>query len=79
MKALQTQIAGQHYKKYKIQPIEFIYANQIPYIEARCIEYLLRWQDKNGIEDLRKVQHYIDMLIELHENSQKQNITYPLA
>lgn len=71
MNALDTQIAGGHYKKYKIQPIEFIYANNIPYIEARCIEYLLRWKDKNGIEDLKKVQHYIDMLIQLHENTKK--------
>jgi len=30
------------------------------------IKYVSRWQDKGGIDDLRKARHYIDLLIE-HE------------
>ena len=62
---LQTQVGGSHYKDLKIQPIEFIHANNIPFCEANAIKYLCRWRSKNGIEDLKKARHYIDLLIEL--------------
>ena len=48
-----------------IQPIEFIHRNKIPFIEGNVIKYIVRWRDKNGIADLQKARHYIDMLIEL--------------
>ena len=51
-KAIQTQVAGTHYKKYVIQPVEFITKNNIPYIEGNIIKYICRWKDKNGVEDL---------------------------
>jgi len=28
------------------------------------VKYITRWKDKNGVEDLRKAQHYLEMLIE---------------
>ena len=62
---LQSQVGGTHYKDLKIQPIEFIHANNIPFCEANAIKYLCRWRNKNGIEDLKKARHYIDLLIEL--------------
>jgi hypothetical protein len=60
-----TQIGGSHYSKLALQPVEFIYKNDIPYIEGNIIKYVVRWRDKNGIDDLRKARHYLDMLIEL--------------
>jgi hypothetical protein len=63
--ALDVQVGGGHYKDYAIQPVEFIHKNKIPYIEGCCIKYLCRWREKGGIEDLRKVKHYIDLLIEM--------------
>jgi hypothetical protein len=62
---LQTQVGGTHYKDLKIQPIEFIHANNIPFCEANAIKYLCRWRTKNGKQDLLKARHYIDLLIEL--------------
>ena len=56
-----------HYKKYKIQPIEFIHANNIPFIEGNIIKYICRWRDKNGLKDLEKVEHYIRLLKELED------------
>ena len=64
MKASEHQEGGNHYKKMAIQPIDFIYYNQIPFIEANVIKYVLRHRSKNGIEDLKKARHYIDLLIE---------------
>lgn len=63
--ALDVQMGGNHYKKLKIQPIEYIHANGIPFAEGSAIKYLTRWRDKGGIADLEKARHFIDLLIEL--------------
>jgi len=68
---LSTQEGGNHYKEMKIQPIEFIHANNIPFCEANAIKYLLRWRSKNGLEDLKKAKHYIDLLIQLEGLEEK--------
>ena len=65
MKSLQVQIKGNHYKQFKIQPIEFIHRNNIPFIEGNIIKYICRWRDKGGKDDLLKVKHYVDLLIDL--------------
>lgn len=62
---LEVQIAGDHYRKLKIQPIEYIHANGIPFAEGSAIKYLTRWRDKGGVKDLEKARHFIDLLIEL--------------
>jgi hypothetical protein len=62
---LDVQVDGNHYKQMKIQPVEFIHANGIPYLEGNIIKYVSRWRNKNGVADLEKAKHYIDLLIEL--------------
>jgi hypothetical protein len=64
IRATDKQVAGNHYKKFAIQPVEFCHKNNIPYLEATAIKYLCRWRDKNGIEDLDKAIHFIEMLKE---------------
>ena len=66
---LATQIAGDHYKQLAIQPVEYIHANQIPFMEGSAIKYLTRWRNKGGIDDLRKAKHFIELLIELETRS----------
>lgn len=63
--ALNKQISGSHYKGLKIQPIEYLHANNIPFAEGCAIKYLTRWRDKGGISDLEKAKHFIELLIEL--------------
>lgn len=67
--ALDIQVSGDHYKQAKIQPIEFIHANNIPFCEANVIKYIFRWKSKNGVKDLEKAKHYIDLLIELESKN----------
>lgn len=62
---LDVQVGGSHYKDFAIQPVEFIHANGIPYMEGNVIKYVARWRSKNGLKDLEKAKHYIDLLIEL--------------
>lgn len=65
--ALASQVGGSHYKNFKIQPVEFIHKNGIGFVEGCCIKYLCRWKQKNGVEDLKKAKHFIEMLIEMEE------------
>jgi len=69
-KVLDHQEGGSHYKKMAIQPIDFIYFNEIPFIEGNIIKYILRHKKKNGLEDLKKAKHYLEILIDKeYENS----------
>jgi len=65
MSALDSQVGGGHYKDLRIQPIEYIHANGIPFAEGCVIKYVTRWRGKNGVDDLRKARHFLDLLIEL--------------
>ena len=67
--SLSTQVAGDHYRKLKIQPVEYIHANEIGYFEGNVIKYVTRWRDKNGVTDLQKAKHYIELLIELESRN----------
>ena len=68
---LAVQVAGDHYKKLKIQPIEFIHANGIPFAEGSVIKYVTRWRDKGGIKDLEKARHFLDLLIDLERKAKE--------
>ena len=65
--ALAMQVGGSHYREMKIQPVEFIHANKIPFIEGCIIKYASRWRDKGGVKDLEKIKHFVDLLIELEK------------
>lgn len=72
-KPTDTQVGGNHYQKYKIQPVEFIMQNNVPYVEGNVIKYVMRFRDKNGLEDLLKARQYLDMLIAAEYPNHKLN------
>lgn len=61
---LKIQQGGSHYTTMKIQPIEFIIGNNLGYCEANIIKYICRFKNKDGLRDLEKARHYIDLLIQ---------------
>ena len=63
--ALKTQVGGDHYKKLKIQPVEFIHANEIDFLSGNVIKYISRHNDKNGAADVRKAIHYCQLILQL--------------
>ena len=67
-RATDKQIGGKHYQSYSIQPIEFIVANKLSFIQGCIIKYICRFENKNGIEDLEKIKHYCDLQIQLLKN-----------
>ena len=72
MNALETQVQGNHYKDLPIQPVEYIHANAIGYFEGNVIKYVSRWRKKNGVADLEKAKHYIELLIELETRNARK-------
>ena len=68
--ALEVQVGGSHYKDLAIQPVQYIHANGIGYFEGNVIKYVSRWRAKNGIKDLEKARHYIDLLIEMETRNE---------
>lgn len=58
------QVGGNHYSKMVITPTNYILANKMGWLEGNVIKYVSRHQDKNGIEDLKKAIHYLELIIE---------------
>ena len=74
MSALTKQINGNHYKDKAIQPIQYILANNLGYCEANVVKYVSRWKDKNGLQDLYKAKHYLELLIELEKKNENKPV-----
>ena len=65
-RATDKQIGGKHYKSYSIQPIEFIVANKLDFIQGNIIKYALRNKDgENPDEKWNKIIHYCELAKEL--------------
>lgn len=62
---LNQQVGGDHYKKLKIQPVEYNHANGLDFFQGSVVKYITRFRDKNGKADLEKAKHFIELLIEL--------------
>jgi hypothetical protein len=67
--ALNTQVGGSHYRDKGIQPIIYIHANDLGFCEGNVVKYVTRWREKNGVADLKKAIHYLELLIELNETA----------
>ena len=54
-----------HYDKvgFAIQPIEYITANELDFLEGNIIKYVSRYPHKGGVNDLLKAKTYIEFLI----------------
>jgi hypothetical protein len=62
------QVGGNHYAKGgDFQHWDLIERYGIGYLEGYATKYILRWRDKNGVEDLKKALHCVEKLISLRE------------
>ena len=64
---LSYQVGGEHYTKKKIQPVEYIHANEMDYMDGAIVKYISRWRDKDGVKDLRKIKQFVDLIIKLNK------------
>lgn len=62
---LNRQEGGSHYKDNAIQPVEFIHANKLNFLEGCVVKRICRHRRKNGAEDIRKAIHELELLLAL--------------
>ena len=63
--AMKKQVGGDHYKRLAIKPVEFATVNAYDPCAFSILKYLSRHRHKNGIEDLRKASHFVELRMEL--------------
>lgn len=62
--ALDYQVGGNHYHQMKYQPLSFIMELGLNFCEGNIVKYVARYKFKNGLQDLKKAQHYLKFLLE---------------
>ena len=65
-KAIDKQVGSDHYKIMKVQPIEYIEANELGFCLGNVVKYITRHKQKGGLEDIEKAIHYLELYKELH-------------
>ena len=70
--ALGKQEGGSHYCNLKIQPVEYIDANKLSFLEGNVVKYISRHKIKNGIEDIKKDIHYCELILQLEYNQNEK-------
>ena len=65
--ATNNQVAGTHYKQSRIQPIDYIYANNLSYNLGSCLKYITRSKGEKSdrVTDLLKAKHFIDLELQM--------------
>lgn len=49
-----------HYSRWEIEPLEFIMANDLPFWMGNVLKYIMRYDQKDGLQDLYKARTYLD-------------------
>lgn len=70
-KANETQVGGKHYQGAAIQHWDIVAMHNLDYFQGQITKYVMRWKMKNGVEDLKKAQHFLQKYIELQETAVK--------
>lgn len=71
---LKMQVGGNHYKKYKIQPLEFAEDLKLSPVIFCIFKYVCRYKDKQKpVEDLQKALHCVDVFVEIGD---EKSLTY---
>jgi len=63
-KATDSQVGGDHYKDCVIQPVEYIIKNKLDFLEGNVVKYITRHRTKGQEEDIRKVIHYCELILQ---------------
>ena len=71
---LSRQVGGTHYKK-GIQPWTIALDWGLDPWSHNVVKYILRFPYKGGIEDLKKIKHYLDYLIENYDEVKEKYYT----
>lgn len=72
------QVAGNHYKTGNPAQQHWNLAVDLNwnYLQAQVIKYMMRYRDKNGLQDLEKAKHFLEKLIEVERRGVPAGKTY---
>lgn len=65
MDSLKTQIGGDHYRRWKIQPVEFWMRNGWDGCAGSALKYICRHDAKDGPQALHKARHFGQLRVDL--------------
>ncbi len=65
MAANDHQVGAEHYGLKDYQHWDIVWQFKLDYFQGQIIKYVMRWRDKNGMEDLKKARHFLDKYMEL--------------
>lgn len=60
---MSTPVYPKHYKAESIEVIDIVDQFNLNFYEGNIIKYVVRHKSKNGLEDLKKAQWYLNRLI----------------
>lgn len=67
--ALSYQVGGSHYKNKAIQPVEYIVANKLNFLEGCIVKRITRHREKLGALDIAKIRQECDLILQLEYNT----------
>lgn len=56
-------IKPNYYHKGNVDTIQFCIENDLDFLQGNVVKYVVRYKEKNGLEDLEKAKEYLDRLI----------------
>lgn len=65
------EVGGTHYEQMKIEPVDYIMANKMNFLEGNVIKYVTRHRLKNGKQDIEKAIDYLKMIIKYEYSDTK--------
>lgn len=80
MKASDKQVGGNHYKDFPIQPGEFYTKNKLGGLPSSIVARICRYAKPTGkgLEDLEKIKHEVDLIIEWEGWEEENHFTLGL-
>ena len=66
------QVGGKHYANDIMQHWDIVVAHNLDYFQAQILRYTMRWNKKDGVQDLRKAQHFLEKYIEVVKAAQDE-------
>lgn len=67
MTALTRQVGGEHYRSGRIQPVEYMEANELTFLEGCVVKRVTRHNRPGGKgrQDIEKAIHELELLLQL--------------
>ena len=65
MSANDRQVGGDHYKREGREHWDIVAEFDLDYFQGQITKYVMRWKEKNGVQDLEKAHHFLEKYLEI--------------